>query len=107
VGRMTRFYSTANWQKIRKAQLAREPWCQGCENRPATVVDHIRPISKGGEKRERGNLWSLCRPCHQEKTNDEKVGRRWVPPKHRGTDERGYPLDPNHPWNVELRRGLH
>jgi 5-methylcytosine-specific restriction endonuclease McrA len=56
-----RFYSTANWQKIAKAQLAREPICQGCEAKPATVVDHIKPItpprfevrvaSKSGAKR--------------------------------------------------------
>ena len=103
---MTRFHSTANWQKIAKAQLAREPMCQGCESAPATAVDHVIPISHGGPMRERSNLQSLCRDCHQEKTNVEKQGRRWIAPKHRGCDRDGYPLDPEHPWNVELRHAL-
>ena len=75
---MTRFYSTAAWQKIAKAQLA--PMCQGCDSAPATVVDHIVPITNGGQKRERANLQSLCRVCHQEKTNREKAGITWIRP---------------------------
>jgi 5-methylcytosine-specific restriction enzyme A len=88
---MTRFYSTANWQKIAAAQLNREPMCQGCEEAPATCVDHIVPITKGGAKRERSNLQSMCRDCHQAKTGAEKAGRAWVPPKHRGCNVDGSP----------------
>ena len=102
-----RFYSTANWQKIAKAQLQREPWCQGCDSAPATVVDHIEPITKGGAKRERTNLQSLCRACHQDKTGCEKAGRRWIPPKHRGCLPDGTPRDPLHHWNIERRREMH
>ena len=100
---MSGFYGTANWQKIQKAQLAREPMCQGCMVAAATCVDHIVPITKGGAKRERSNLQSLCRDCHQDKTNTEKAGRRWIPPKHKGCDVNGVPNDPNHAWHVEQR----
>jgi 5-methylcytosine-specific restriction enzyme A len=81
--------------------------CQGCEAKPASCVDHIKPISRGGDKRERTNLQSLCRDCHQDKTNTKKQGLRWIPPKHRGCDANGYPLDPMHAWNIEQRRELH
>lgn len=104
---MTRLYDTAAWKKIQKAQLDREPVCQGCEEAPATVADHIVPIARGGAKRERANLQSLCCDCHQEKTNTEKAGRRWIPRKHKGCDVNGMPRDPLHPWNVEQRRALH
>lgn len=95
---MTRFYSTANWQKIRAAQLAREPMCEACEEAPATVVDHILPITRGGAKRDPENLQSMCRPCHQDKTNAERAGERWVPLKYQGCFPDGSPRDPEHPW---------
>ena len=97
---MTRLYSTHAWQKIRNAQLARQPLCEGCDPpAPATMVDHIEPITKGGAKRERGNLQSLCTACHNAKTGAEKAGKRWIPPKHRGCDEHGVPRDPEHHWH--------
>jgi 5-methylcytosine-specific restriction endonuclease McrA len=97
---MTRFYSTRNWQLIAKAQLARAPVCQGCEEAPAAMVDHITPIKQGGAMCERANLQSLCVACHNAKTGAEKVGKRWTPPKHRGCDELGVPLDPRHAWRM-------
>lgn len=96
---MTRFYSTANWQAIAKRQLSREPFCQGCETSPATLVDHITPIKQGGAMRDPQNLQSLCRSCHSQKTHAERAGRRWTPPKFMGCDERGIPRDPAHPWH--------
>jgi 5-methylcytosine-specific restriction endonuclease McrA len=97
---MRRFYSSANWQRIAKAQLARVPVCQGCEEQPATMVDHIIPIKQGGAMRERGNLQSLCVACHNAKTGAEKAGKRWIAPKHRGCDINGIPLDPDHEWRM-------
>lgn len=96
---MTRFYSTANWQAIRRKQLAKHPLCQGCVGIvPATVADHIRRITEGGAKRDPANLQSLCRACHQDKTAAERAGKTWTPPAHRGCFADGSPRDPAHPW---------
>jgi hypothetical protein len=43
----------------------------------------------------------LCPPCSADKYNFEQAGLEWVPPKDRGFDVDGMPLDPNHPWNRE------
>jgi hypothetical protein len=52
---MGRFYSTSNWTKISKVQLARQPVCQGCEAAAAVIADHVKPIKQGGAMRERAN----------------------------------------------------
>ncbi|WP_411431402.1 HNH endonuclease signature motif containing protein [Sinorhizobium meliloti] len=75
--------------------------CQGCETAPATEVDHITPIGKGGAPRDRANLQSLCKPCHVSKTHADKARRTWTPPKYRGCDEQGNPRNPSHPWAVQ------
>ncbi|MGX1495174.1 5-methylcytosine-specific restriction endonuclease McrA [Labrenzia sp. MBR-25] len=93
-----RFYSTSRWQKVAAKQLARAPICEGCEQRPATLVDHIKPIRQGGAKCDPENLQSLCRNCHAEKTAAERYGRTWTAPKLRGAFSDGSPRDPNHPW---------
>jgi 5-methylcytosine-specific restriction protein A len=94
-----RFYSTQNWTKISKAQLARQPICEGCEVAPATLVDHVIEITKGGAKRDRRNLRSLCAACHNQRHGAERAGKQWVMPKHKGCDEHGVPRDPAHTWN--------
>src|SRR5262245_39236077 len=89
---MPRFYSTANWQVIRRRQLVRQPLCAGCPGLvEATEVDHIIPIKRGGAKRDPNNLQSLCASCHREKTAAERYGRTWIAPKNRGCDENGKP----------------
>lgn len=97
---MAGFYSSAEWLRIRARQLARAPMCEGCERAAAREVDHIRPISEGGSRRDPGNLQSLCKPCHSAKTNAQRRGSAWVADKYRGCDVNGYPLDPAHPWNA-------
>ncbi len=64
------------WQKLRLMILAREPLCRMC-GRAATEVDHIMPLSRGGDDLEE-NLQALCRSCHSRKTakQDEAWGRR-------------------------------
>lgn len=54
------------WRKIRAAILAEEPLCRTCQG-PATVVDHIKPLKKGGTY-DRLNLQPLCISCHNRKT---------------------------------------
>ena len=37
----------------------------------ATLVDHATPLQDGGSQYDMNNLQSLCRRCHQIKTNLE------------------------------------
>jgi 5-methylcytosine-specific restriction protein A len=81
----------SSWRKLRDEFLALSPVChcnafrywddalgvygvkdalEGARIAPATVVDHIRPLSMGGTH-EWGNLQALCNSCHTIKT------RRW------------------------------
>lgn len=72
----------SNWDKIRKIALKRDQYmCQRClENNRYTplqvklydhAVDHIVPKAKGGTD-ELSNLQSLCEPCHEIKTAEDK-----------------------------------
>jgi 5-methylcytosine-specific restriction protein A len=73
-------YTSSNrrWRKLRASVLASEPLCRACRtmNRttPATQVDHITPISAGGEAYDRANLQSLCASCHSKKTTRQDGG---------------------------------
>ena len=63
------------WSKIRKEFISKHPLCRSCELfgtiELASEVDHIRPLSKGGEPADESNLQSLCRRCHIRKTADD------------------------------------
>lgn len=39
------------------------------QRRPSLHVDHIEPISEGGNKFDESNLRTLCAECHREKTS--------------------------------------
>ena len=58
-----------HWPAIRVGQLMDEPDCRVC-GAPATEVDHILRLRMGGTH-DPSNLQSLCRACHQGKTNRE------------------------------------
>jgi 5-methylcytosine-specific restriction protein A len=71
-----RLYASVRWQEMRLAQLRLEPLCRRCAsyNRvvAATVVDHVE--RHGLDLNlfyDRTNLQSLCKPCHDLKTNTE------------------------------------
>lgn len=51
--------------------LAKEPICRSCRTRFATQVDHVLPLSMGGDDSE-GNLQGLCASCHSKKTRRER-----------------------------------
>ena len=97
-------YGTARWQKVRAAKLREEPLCELCLKiariEPATVVDHLVAISKGGDPfPPLYALMALCERCHNTKTRVvEQLGRKFLV---RGCDVNGMPLDPDHPWNRE------
>lgn len=73
--RMQALYNTGRWRVIRKAQLAREPWCKAHlekgEYVPATDVDHIERHGGDPEKFFNGPFQSLCHACHSSKTAEE------------------------------------
>lgn len=65
----------SRWRKLRQAVMERDRWlCQACKRRgrvtPAAMVDHIVPKAEGGGDSPE-NLEALCRPCHQDKTQQE------------------------------------
>ena len=62
------------WKKLRMMKLGKDPMCEtpGCVS-PATHVDHIIAIKRGGSNRM-ANLQSLCQSCHSRKTCIEDGG---------------------------------
>jgi 5-methylcytosine-specific restriction protein A len=63
---------TNQWYKLRQWYIQANPLCAHCLaqgiTQPAQDVDHIVPISQGGDNLDPDNLQSLCRPCHNRKT---------------------------------------
>lgn len=94
-------YSTTAWQRLREAKLSEQPICEVCIRRevvePATVVDHIHAINKGGPAfPPLDGLMSMCAPCHNIKTNavdhPHASGHRRA---FKGFDVDGNPIDPD------------
>lgn len=64
------------WRKLRELQLRQEPCCAACMKfqkcTPATEVDHIIPHKMDDTLfYSFGNLQSLCKSCHSQKTMRE------------------------------------
>ena len=64
------FYNSRSWRTLRKFVLQGEPLCREC-GVPASVVDHIRPISEGGPRLDIENLQPMCARCHNKKSSRE------------------------------------
>ena len=61
--------STNRWRKLRAAKLRATPICEHAECRLlATEVDHLVPLSAGGDRFDWANLQSLCHGHHAAKT---------------------------------------
>lgn len=82
----------AAWRRLRAQVLRASPLCASCRTQWATDVDHADndPTNNAPE-----NLVALCHECHSRKTQAD-MGKRIS----YGCDERGMPLDPDHPWNA-------
>jgi 5-methylcytosine-specific restriction endonuclease McrA len=52
------------WRRLRAQVLAGDPWCAICRRRPATTVDHIVPVSRGGAELDPQNCRPACGPCN-------------------------------------------
>lgn len=96
---MGRHYDTKRWQRLRAAQIRREPYCRLCMlmgrlNTTDLEVDHIQPLKRGGSDHA-GNLQTLCAKHHGEKTRAEARGKKWRP---KGCDRFGNPLDLESDW---------
>jgi 5-methylcytosine-specific restriction endonuclease McrA len=102
---MSKFnYSHRRWRRLRAAFLAEHPLCKMCGDRgrvtAATVVDHKKAISAGGDPWDWDNLQSLCVTDHNAaKRSQEATGHL------RGCDVDGNPLNPEHHWNREASEG--
>ena len=75
----TEFYRSTAWRKLRAEQLRRQPLCECClaqgRHTPAHIVDHIRPVNRGGAPLDLENLQSLCAACHNRKSGAERHQR--------------------------------
>lgn len=71
----SKFYQSSVWRKFRKLKLQTNPFCEECYKKgiitEAKVVDHIIPISKGGNPLSEDNVQSLCSSCHNKKSGRE------------------------------------
>ena len=71
------FYSTAAWRRFRRAFLDANPLCIECAvPTPATDVDHIIPLAKGGARLDYTNCRALCHSHHSRHTAIESSGWR-------------------------------
>lgn len=62
--------ATAAWRRIRHAVLERDGYrCRYCGG-PASTVDHVVPVFRGGSDDE-SNLVAACVTCHRSKTGRE------------------------------------
>lgn len=95
-----RLYNTAAWRRKREAQLRDEPLCRFCAAQDkvtaATIADHVEPHRGDEDAFWNNELQSLCHYHHNTaKQRQEVWGYDSI------TDLDGYPLDPNHPSNVD------
>lgn len=67
-----------HWRRFRLAYLNDNPLCVRCEASgrvvAATIVDHIVPLTQGGERLVTSNVQSLCKHHHDLKTATEDGG---------------------------------
>jgi 5-methylcytosine-specific restriction enzyme A len=76
------FYTSAAWIKLRNHKRLLNPLCEHCLIldilTPYHTIDHIKPISEGGEALDLNNLQTLCKQCHAIKTGKETSKRKYM-----------------------------
>ena len=63
-----RMYANLFWRDSRKKILKTDSCCAICGSKKSLNIDHIVPISKGGENRIE-NVQILCFSCNRKKSN--------------------------------------
>lgn len=102
-------YSTAHWQRLRLAKLARTPLCEYCPHGAlavATQVDHRIAINDGGHPWAWDNLVSACASCHSRKTMAVDVRQRIDRVPHGPDPLTGKPRSAQHWWNGDEEKSL-
>ncbi len=67
-----RFYDSKAWKIVRQAALAKNPICEICRRKPATVVHHlIRLKERPDLALEEANLQTACASCHNSESQRE------------------------------------
>lgn len=76
------------WQRLRALVIKAQPLCARCERRISEIVDHVVPAREAIAQAQvsgrypmdkhagyylRSNLQGLCRPCHADKTAEDKT----------------------------------
>jgi hypothetical protein len=90
------WYGRTLWLNRRAHQLRIEPLCRYCKADgrivAAQVVDHIVAHNGDWNLFARGELQSLCAPCHDSRKRTIDLRGYSM-----ACDEQGNPTDPNHP----------
>ena len=64
------------WGKVRLVVFDRDGWkCRTCGRGGRLECDHIQRLEDGGALYDLGNLQTLCRGCHFDKSQFERRGR--------------------------------
>ena len=75
-----KLYHTTRWRKAREWFLMNNYECVKCREygkyTPATVVDHIKPVTEGGEFWDEDNWQPMCKFCHNAKSAREMHNRK-------------------------------
>jgi 5-methylcytosine-specific restriction enzyme A len=70
-----KIYHSQKWLNTRKAVLSRDPICKVCDDALSTQVDHIVPLSQGGDPYALDGLQGICVPCHARKSGQESAAQ--------------------------------
>lgn len=92
--------------KIRERILERDPVCVICLAKgivtETKIVDHVLSLAEGGTDDD-DNLQGLCKPCSDQKTEEESARAQGRKPgavtKAKGVGLDGWPTSPGHHWN--------
>src|SRR5262245_45297123 len=66
-------YAKKKWATTRRKVFARDPICKVCDRRTSEEIDHIKPLSLGGDPYDLEGLQGICKPCHWTKTARENA----------------------------------